>query len=220
MASRSVSAWKEFSAFVCSRIYHPAHPLYYTALTPADETYDEEALTVSRHPFALFGVSIPSDWNWVTALALLASFIPHLFFLVALVLSSVIASRLAVCALILLLLASGFNEAILKELIQEPRPAASAVQSYGMPSSHCVGTTLVGTWFLGVETFHFPAHLSLTIAPFLSVCAILLPFVVAWGRWHLEDHTSRQCYVGLAIGTILGFGLSAAQSTLHFVPTF
>ena len=94
------------------------------------------------------------------------------------------------------------NEKVLKRIIQEPRPSASACKGYGMPSGHSTNCYAWMVWTI-VEIIVKPcASLFLTI--FLLCLTVLVLGPVPYARVYLQDHTPRQVLVGMTVGTILG----------------
>jgi len=104
-------------------------------------------------------------------------------------------------ATVFLLIISLTSEGILKNIFREPRPAESAVESYGMPSSHCMTSYAVMVWTL-------PYLANADVSPPIKVPSmILLALLLApvpWARYALGDHSAKQCVAGCVGGIVCG----------------
>lgn len=94
------------------------------------------------------------------------------------------------------------NEKVLKRIIQEPRPAASACKGYGMPSGHSTNCYAWMVWTVFEIILHPSASLFVTI--FLVCLAVFVLGPVPYARVYLEDHTPRQVLAGMAVGSLIG----------------
>ena len=94
------------------------------------------------------------------------------------------------------------NEKVLKRIIQEPRPAASASTSYGMPSGHSTNCYAWLVWCL-VELLTQPSPSS-ALTWFLAILAIFVLGPVPYARVYLKDHTVKQVLVGCVVGSLIG----------------
>ena len=112
------------------------------------------------------------------------------------------------------------NEKVLKRIIQEPRPAASASQSYGMPSGHSTSCYAWMVWCL-VELLAHPSS-STGFTTFLIVLALFVLGPVPYARVFLHDHTGRQVLVGMAVGSVIGLLAVPIRSWLlpHSTPVW
>jgi membrane-associated phospholipid phosphatase len=106
------------------------------------------------------------------------------------------------------------NEKVLKRIVQEPRPAASACKGYGMPSGHSTNCFTWMVWTL-VEILSHPSP-SAWFTIFLLCLTVFVLAPVPYARVYLQDHTREQVMVGMAVGTILG--LLAAPIRLWLFP--
>lgn len=106
------------------------------------------------------------------------------------------------------------NEKVLKRIIQEPRPIASACKGYGMPSGHSTNCYAWMVWHL-IEILTHPST-STFITIFLLCLTIFVLGPVPYARVYLQDHTPKQVMVGMAAGTIIG--LLAAPTRLGLFP--
>jgi membrane-associated phospholipid phosphatase len=95
------------------------------------------------------------------------------------------------------------NERVLKRFIQEPRPAASAAKSYGMPSGHSTSCYAWMVWCI-MELLAHPSS-SAIFTLFLVVLCLVVLAPVPYARVYLQDHTEKQVLVGMGVGTIIGF---------------
>ena len=81
-----------------------------------------------------------------------------------------------------------------------PSGKPSEKVKYGMPSGHVLNASALMVWLLleislrGDEDYAPPW--------FITVSIIMVP--VPWARWYNSDHTSAQCAVSLALGTVVG----------------
>ena len=94
------------------------------------------------------------------------------------------------------------NERVLKRFIQEPRPAASAAKSYGMPSGHSTSCYAWMIWCL-MELLAHPSS-SAVFTIFLALLCLLVLAPVPYARVYLQDHTEKQVLVGMGVGTVIG----------------
>lgn len=107
------------------------------------------------------------------------------------------------------LLSEGFN-CVLKQIIKEERPNATLGEGYGFPSSH---SQYMG-YFASFLTCHllYRHRFATTGYPILDVIwrlavhGLLIGWAsaVAYSRYHLEYHSSRQIGWGLSIGAVFG----------------
>eukprot|EP00389_Voromonas_pontica_P004956 GDKH01007393.1.p1 GENE.GDKH01007393.1~~GDKH01007393.1.p1 ORF type:complete len:221 (+),score=13.78 GDKH01007393.1:185-847(+) len=97
---------------------------------------------------------------------------------------------------------SAFCEAFLKHFFKEPRPPASAVKSYGMPSSHSMTSCAVMMW-TAMEITHSDHNSFFSALGYLLLnLAVFGP--IPWARWYLEDHSERQVFAGSLAGVAVG----------------
>jgi membrane-associated phospholipid phosphatase len=110
------------------------------------------------------------------------------------------------------------NEKLLKRIIQEPRPLASACKGYGMPSGHSTNCYAWMVWTL-VEILSHPSPSSF-VTVFLVCLTIFVLGPVPYARVYLQDHTPKQVLVGMVVGTILGLLAVPFRTTLfpHATP--
>jgi membrane-associated phospholipid phosphatase len=94
------------------------------------------------------------------------------------------------------------NEKVLKRLVQEPRPAASACKGYGMPSGHSTNCYAWMVWMVVEILSHPSASGWFTI--FLICLTIFVMGPVPYARVYLQDHTPKQVLVGMVVGSIIG----------------
>jgi acid phosphatase family membrane protein YuiD len=94
------------------------------------------------------------------------------------------------------------NEHVLKKMFQEPRPAASASKSYGMPSGHSTNCYAWMTWSI-LEMLVTPGG-SKAFITFLVIFDLLVLGPVPYARVYLQDHTTKQVVVGSSIGAAIG----------------
>ena len=104
----------------------------------------------------------------------------------------------------LLLALSGvvLNERVLKRFFQEPRPAASASKSYGMPSGHSTNCYAWMVWVILEVVLHPSRSSGLNWTCVIISLVVLAP--VPYARVYVQDHTPKQVLAGCAVGTILG----------------
>jgi membrane-associated phospholipid phosphatase len=116
----------------------------------------------------------------------------------------------------LLLAISGvlLNEHVLKKIFHEPRPAASASKSYGMPSGHSTNCYAWMIWSLMEIVVSPSTNAGFTIFLIVFDLAILGP--VPYARVYLQDHTPKQVLVGCCIG--IGIGLLAVPIRYALFP--
>ena len=106
------------------------------------------------------------------------------------------------------------NEKVLKRIIQEPRPIASACRGYGMPSGHSTNCYAWMIWNT-TEILSHPSP-STFVTLFLLCLTIFVLGPVPYARVYLQDHTPKQVMVGMVVGTIIG--LLAVPSRLWLFP--
>lgn len=106
----------------------------------------------------------------------------------------------------LMVVSTGVAEFCLKPLLNEPRPATSAVRyddgrlKPGMPSAHVLNSQSVTSWLILEAIYSLPSAWSALTLP----AAILVMLAVPWARWYNGDHTLKQCLASVFLGTALG----------------
>lgn len=120
--------------------------------------------------------------------------------------------------LILAIVGVLLNEKVLKRVIQEPRPAASASKSYGMPSGHATNCYAWMVWCV-VEILTNPSSSS-GLTWLLVILALCVLGPVPLARVYLRDHTVKQVLVGCVVGTMIGLAAVPVRHVLfpHAVP--
>ena len=104
------------------------------------------------------------------------------------------------------------NEHVLKRMFQEPRPAASASKSYGMPSGHSTNCYAWMVWILMEILLHPSSSGGLNL--FLIVFDLVVLGPVPYARVYLQDHTPKQVMVGGSIGSVLGLVACGLRSIM------
>ncbi|KAF8822373.1 putative Dolichyldiphosphatase [Cardiosporidium cionae] len=171
---------------------------------------DIEAGLPDQYAFSFLSVSYRSPLSIPIFLALLYSYVPFLAFFLHFVGFFFTTSAIPFFVVSILSITAALNEVLIKNIFRESRPLGSLVQSYGMPSSHCMVSYGVLTWSL--LEFLFPQDILLfSLLHFLLICAIFIP--VPWARFYLDDHTPRQCVYGCLGGAIFGI---LAYALRHF----
>mmetsp|Transcript_45146 Transcript_45146/g.55285 ORF Transcript_45146/g.55285 Transcript_45146/m.55285 type:complete len:327 (+) Transcript_45146:59-1039(+) len=108
------------------------------------------------------------------------------------------------------------NEAILKEILKQPRPKGSANRKFnektkkwemkpGMPSGHVLNATTTMVWCLlevGLRGPGFDDHPLLTGKLLLLILLCMAP--VPWARIYNQDHSLAQCTVAGVLGVFAG----------------
>lgn len=94
------------------------------------------------------------------------------------------------------------NEKVLKRIIQEPRPTASASKSYGMPSGHATSCYAWMVWCI-VEILAHPSNSGGFNFFLVWMCMFVLG-PVPYARVYLLDHTGRQVFAGMVVGSVIG----------------
>jgi len=163
----------------------------------------------------LFDVSVPHEIDLITLIAVFFSLLPYVGAFLGVVLTLHQKLLRGVLGLLLASLLLLINEALLKQLLQQPRPPSSCLSSPGMPSSHSVLSIGVATWFMmltlsstgarGNSVTSSSNHHLQRQRHFLTSCFLWasasLP--VPLSRVTLGDHTIPQVVVGSAWGFIL-----------------
>lgn len=134
---------------------------------------------------------------WVS-LAIFYSFVPIVAFLGLFVWLLVSEGLFPFYGTMLMITGSLISEFLLKNIVREPRPPESSVESYGMPSTHCINSLALMIWL--VANMLTPTQVNIIGA----VVIIFLLAPVGWGRYYLGDHTLKQCAVGSAGGVVFG----------------
>eukprot|EP00301_Raphidiophrys_heterophryoidea_P010265 c15342_g1_i1.p1 GENE.c15342_g1_i1~~c15342_g1_i1.p1 ORF type:complete len:248 (+),score=44.95 c15342_g1_i1:37-780(+) len=122
--------------------------------------------------------------------------------------------------------ATGLNEAIVKQIIKQPRPVGSCSQSYGMPSGHSLLASMQLVWYcFGLShrgsTRHSAKYLPLTVGldpsttnhhhfwrtilNLVLYSCLFLPVMPA--RVFVKAHTAAQVTVGMSCGVVYGLVL-------------
>jgi len=151
---------------------------------------------------SVLSVTIPFPVTSEVVLALIYSYIPFAMFFGFFAWFIVTEKLVPLYGTILLLFTSLTSEGILKNIFRQPRPFESAVESYGMPSSHCMTSYAMLTWIIGDTTLSSISVPS-KIAWIVLILILLAP--VPWARYFLGDHSISQCVAGCAGGLICGF---------------
>ena len=168
-----------------------------------------------RRPFTLFSLLaiLWSLFPYVVPLFVILSFMRNLA--VAIVNGESPFSGHCGFLLFFILLAIGgvlLNEHVLKRMFQEPRPAASASKSFGMPSGHSTNCYAWMVWTLMEILLHpSPSH-GLNI--FLVVFDLIVLGPVPYARVYLQDHTPKQVIVGGSIGATIGLVAAGMRSAM------
>jgi hypothetical protein len=122
-----------------------------------------------------------------------------------------------ICALI--------NEAILKPILGQPRPACTAHRDKegkpknGMPSGHVLNATTIMVWACLEVALKGPGLAEgqgLTISWLVIILLLMAP--VPWARWHNWDHTLNQTLVSLVLGTVAGIAAFYLRITFFSHP--
>jgi len=184
------------STSLCAKVICKLHPRVYNVLWRDIEEGKRDSVSLS-----LLSVTIPSPITVQVLLALVYSYIPFAMFFVFFTWFVISETVFPLFGTVLLILISLACEAILKNIFREPRPPESAVESYGMPSSHCMTSYAILVWVLADAATG-------TLPPFSKLCwmavYILLLAPVPWGRYVLGDHSAGQCIAGCAGGIVSG----------------
>mmetsp|Transcript_70088 Transcript_70088/g.193899 ORF Transcript_70088/g.193899 Transcript_70088/m.193899 type:complete len:239 (-) Transcript_70088:47-763(-) len=157
-------------------------------------------------------VRIPLDWRPLPMLALTFGFLPWLIPIV-LIVDIACTMRMSDVGLLALLVAcSALTECVLKPLIQQPRPLASACRGPdgqvlpGMPSGHVVASQTVATWYALEVCQELPVPQATGVVMALAAFMLAVP----WARWYNGDHTLMQVIVPAVCCTFVSAGAHAA----------
>lgn len=154
-----------------------------------------------RHPF-----------TWKNSLALTYSHIPVTLVPIFAIWSFILHCSFPIFAMCLMCLAVTVSEGLLKGILKQPRPPSSAVQSYGMPSTHSLTAFCLLFWAC------LEAATAVNLSYRASIAIWLVSFVVLgpipWARFHLEDHTADQCVAGSCAGALMGSTFFILRSVL------
>eukprot|EP01066_Platyproteum_vivax_P007215 Platyproteum_vivax@DN2769_c0_g1_i1.p1 len=181
--------------------------LYINIRNPKCETYtgfgDLESAAYSPPAATSFlAVSIPYKLSLLDIIALSYSYLSYVALIVLFFWYLIGRTTLPLVAFVLSVTLSSVCESLLKYYFKQPRPVASGVKSYGMPSSHAAVS--MGLWmWLGLELFIHPSLLSMQKAE-LFVCISTLCLPVPWARYQLKDHSHMQVFAGVALGGVCG----------------
>lgn len=152
-------------------------------------------------------VRLPLDRRPLPSLALVLSFVPWIVPAVLLAHAAATRNYFTTFASVLILLAAGLCEFILKPLIHQPRPATTACRypdgslKPGMPSGHMLTSQSVAVWLALEAALELdPAHATAAIVALLALSG-----ACGWARWYNGDHTAAQVLVSAALGVVLAF---------------
>jgi len=172
--------------------------------------YDLEQSKPSAATTSILSVTIPKPITTQVLVALIYSYIPFVMFFGFFGWFIATESVVPLYGTILLIVTSLTSEGVLKNIFRQPRPFESAVESYGMPSSHCMTAYAILIWIIG-DTATSAMSIPFKLA---WICLILLLLVpIPWARYFLGDHSVSQCIAGCAGG--IAFGLVASVLWFH-----
>eukprot|EP01068_Selenidium_serpulae_P012562 Selendium_serpulae@DN5843_c0_g2_i1.p1 len=103
----------------------------------AYEKHDLETGEKDSGSISFFSVTVRRPVTKASGAALAYSYFPFALFLGFGIWFAFFSQVFPYLALIVMSFSSLVSEVILKRIVRQPRPASSAVKSYGMPSSHC-----------------------------------------------------------------------------------
>jgi membrane-associated phospholipid phosphatase len=122
------------------------------------------------------------SWVWTELssltkqLMIAYSNVPIVVFLTALVLLLTKRTTPPLLVIVLFLAIASTNEALLKNIIAQPRPDNSCASSYGMPSGHSIVSLALLTWSLfELASDHWPLALRTRLALAASAVAAFVP---------------------------------------------
>jgi len=163
--------------------------------------YDLEESKPTAATTSILSVTIPSPVTPLVLVALIYSYIPFAMFFVFFAWFIATEQIVPLYGTILIIFTSLTSEGILKNIFRQSRPFESAVESYGMPSSHCMTAYAIFIWIVGDTTMSAMALASKVV----WIC-LLLMFLgpIPWARYFLGDHSVSQCVAGCAGGIVFG----------------
>jgi len=143
------------------------------------------------------------DYSFVTLLMAFYSYIPMLLFLSLIAWLIISKTTRPLLGIVGYIVAVILNEAILKNIFRQARPAGTCALSYGMPSGHSAISFMFLTWvILECVMCIFRWDLNRKVA--YSSLALILFVPVPYSRIYLLYHTVAQVGVGMSIGFIMG----------------
>ena len=158
-----------------------------------------EAAAPACFKLPLLEVSIPTEFGLVTAACVLVSMVPYLITGLLGLLFLAKRTTFTLSCLVFLVVVVFINEILLKNYIAMPRPPASCLRSFGMPSGHsAVSMGLLIYMCLEISIRRVETMWKLGICSSLAV--LLLP--VPLSRIILQDHFPSQVMAGCALGAV------------------
>jgi membrane-associated phospholipid phosphatase len=153
-----------------------------------------------------FDVTIDHDVTVLLVLCIVYSFMPYLvavYFLVRDVMRSLFYIFASILGIFIVLI----NEEIVKRIVESPRPLASCLKSFGMPSGHSAISIGVLVWMLLELITDTKKSVRRRILLGSLYCLIAVP--IPPSRVCIGDHSPLQVGIGSAEGFVMG--------TLYFI---
>ncbi len=158
-------------------------------------------------------VTLPEKLGVISGINVLYSIVPWAAALVLIVAAVYHRRTTLVAGVILLAIMIVLNEAVLKNILKQPRPSKSCVSSPGMPSSHSV-LSLGFVVFIALEMFFHQWQFSRLTKLQIFIGSVFLLVPVPASRVGLHDHSPVQVGVGILVGAIVA---AAFFAVMHFV---
>ncbi|VWU52037.1 PAP2-like protein, putative [Hepatocystis sp. ex Piliocolobus tephrosceles] len=159
--------------------------------------------TCIKEMYEILYVTISNTSNVLSIVATVYGYVPFIFIVMVVLALCVTFNKYFIYFILIFFIQTLISNIILKNIIKENRPMNSALDSYGMPSTH-------SAYSLCYLTFLF-LHLTegkknkWNIITYIIATILFLP--IPWSRVYIEDHTLKQALcgsiVGVCVGTIL-----------------